>query len=259
MGRRVESVTAMLGTMISTLFFFVAPPVYAGGFGGAQLGAAMELDANGAAYLMELEVEPYRQNKEENRLVWVPFQVSFLLGESDPLTGIDRVELSVLRGERNFEKNLVRAAYSAGMLTYDSEAQFLDLTAGEGCVSFPLWGDLIRAELGLDLRTRLLMPEGESTSMDLSIGVPVKGIAETAGDRPQFAKAEFGIRPGVRLIGERPMVLNFYAKTTLGYAIVQADDVELKSGLSYGFHHDNATVFPSFWAHRFSATFSATF
>jgi len=249
----------MLGRMISTFLFFVAPSVFAGGFGGAELGAAVELDANGAAYLLELDIEPYRENNDANRIVWGPIQLSFLLGESDPVTGIDRVELAVLRGSRNFENSLVRAAYSAGVVTYDTEARFLDLNAGEGGVSFPIWGDLLRSEVGIDLRTRILIPEGESTSMHLSLGVPIKAIAETAGDRPQFARAEFGIRPGMRIIGDSPMVLNLYAQGTLGYAIVQADDIDLKTSLSYSFHHDNATVFSSFWAHRFSATFSAAF
>jgi hypothetical protein len=245
--------------MMSTLFFLTTSSVFAGGFGGAELGAAMELDTHGAAYLLELDVEPFRQNKGDNRLVWAPFHISFVLGEADPVTSVDRVELAVIKGARDFENTLVHAAYRAGLLTYDSEAQFVDLTAAEGGVSFPIWGDLMRAEVGLDLRTRFLFPEGEASSIHLSLGVPVKWIAETPRDRPNSARAELGLRPGMRLIGDRPMALNAHAKGSLGYAIVQADDIELRVGLSYGFHHDNATSLGAFWAHRFSAGFSATF
>lgn len=234
-------------------------PVFAGGFGGAELGAFMEMDANGAAYLMDLQVESFRQNRGDNRLVWAPFSVSFVLEDADPAANVDQLDLAVLRGGLSFENTLVGATYGAGWIHWDSEAQLVDLTAAQGGVSFPLWGDQLRAAIGLDLRGRVLLPENEDKRFQLSLGVPVSLLAETGGARPQFAAAELAIRPGLGLVGEDKTVLNASAKTRVGYAIVQADSVELRCHLSYEVDFDNATARGAFGAHRFGAAFSAAF
>lgn len=242
-----------------TLFLLSAPSALAAGFGGAHLGGTAELDANGAEFLLELDVEPVRSTEGKNRVVWAPFEVAMILGESNPVASIDRIELSVLQGTRGFETSLVQASYRAGSLDYDVEAGFLDITAGEGGVRFPIWGDLIQGQLGLDLRTRFLFPEEEGTSILLSMGIPFEIGAYTPQDRPQFASLDVGLRPGIRLIGETPMTFQTYAKTAVGYAIVQASDVEIKTALTYEFHYDNATIHPRYWAHRFNVGFSVLF
>ncbi len=135
----------------------------------------------------------------------------------------------------------------------------MDVTAGEGGVSFPIWGDLIQGQLGLDLRGRLLFPEEEGTSFHLSMGIPFEIGAHTPQDRPQFASMDLGLRPGVRIIGESPMTFETYAKTAVGYALVQASDVEIKTALTYEFHYDNATIHSNYWAHRFNIGFAVVF
>ena len=242
-----------------SLLILGAPSAFAAGFGGADLGATMEMDAEGVDFLLELDVEPVRSVEGKNRVVWAPFEVAMILGETNFLASIDRIELSVLQGSRGFESSLVNAAYGAGIFTYDVEAGFLDVTAGEGGVSFPIWGDLIQGQLGLDLRTRLLFPEEESTSLHLSMGIPFEIGAQTPQDRPQFASLDLGLRPGVRIIGEAPMTFETYAKTAVGYALVQASDVEIKTALTYEFHYDNATIHSNYWAHRFNIGFAVVF
>lgn len=242
-----------------TLLFLSSPTAFAAGFGGANLGATMELDSEGTDFLLELDVEPVRKIEGKNRLVWAPLSISMILGETDPIASIDRIEFSVLQGQRGFESSLVHAAYRAGTFDYDLEAGFLDITAGEGGVSFPIWGDLIQGKLGLDLRTRFLFPEEEDLSVHLSMGIPFEVGAHTPHDRPQFAALDLGLRPGVRLVGETPMTFLAYAKTAVGYAIVQASDVEIKTALTYEFHYDNATIHSSYWAHRFNLGFAVLF
>jgi hypothetical protein len=245
--------------MMRLVLLLGSTPAFAGGFGGAELGASVELDPNGAAYLMDLDVESYRQINGENRLVWAPFSFAFVLGESNPLANIDYLDVAALTGVLSFGNTLAEATYGLGMVHWDSDAQLVDLTAANGGVSFPLWGDLVRAEVGLDLRGRLLLPEGEDTGFQISLGAPISWIAETAGDRPQYARAEIGIRPGLGLLGESKMILNAHAQGRLGYTFVQADSVDLRSHLSYGFQFDNATAVGSFWAHVFGLAFSASF
>lgn len=245
--------------MMQVIWMLGSTPAFAGAFGGAQLGASMEMDANGAAYLMDLQVESFRQNRGDNRLVWAPIAVAFVLGDTDPVANVDQLDLTVLRGRLSFENTLVRATYGAGWVHWDPEAQLVDLTAAQGGVSFPVWGDRLRAAIGLDLRGRVLLPENSDKGLQLSLGVPVSLLAETGSERPQFAAAELGIRPGLGLLGEAKTVLNASAKTRVGYAIVQADSVELRCHLSYEVERDNATALGTFGTHRFGAAFSAAF
>jgi len=231
----------------------------ASGFGGADLALSMEMDPNGAAYLLDLDVDLIRSEQEKDRYIWAPFEVSLILGEEAPVASLDHLRAAVIDGEHFFQSNLVRATYRAGEVHFDSEAAFIDFTAARGSVSFPVWGDLIRTQIGIDFRARFLMPEDQENTTHLSLGLPVSFSGTTASDRPQFAQAEIGFRPGVRLVGNEAILLNSFAKATVGYAFVQAADVELKSGLSYGFYYDNATVFPVYWSHLFSAQFSAIF
>jgi len=245
--------------MIRLVLMLGSTPAFAGAFGGAELGASMEMDAFGAAYLMDLQVESFRQNKGDNRLIWAPFSVSFELGDTAPLSHVDQLDLALITGGLSFENTLVNATYGAGLVHWDSEGEWVDLTAAQGGVSFPIWGDLLRAAVGLDLRGRALLPEGAENSFQLSMGVPLGLFAETGGERPQFASAELGFRPGLGLLGETQLNLNARAQTRIGYAIVQADAVELRCHLSYGFEFDNATAAEAFWAHRFGAAFSAVF
>jgi len=249
----------MLEDMMHSILILASVSAEASGFGGADVALSMEMDPNGAAYLLDLDVELIRSEQEKDRYVWAPFKVSLILGEESPVANVDHLRAAVIDGEHLFESNLVRATYRAGEIHFDSEAAFIDFTAARGSVSFPVWGDLIRTEIGIDFRARFLMPEEQENTMHLSLGVPVSFLGTTASDRPQFAQAEVGIRPGVRLVGNEAMLLSSFAKATLGYAFVQAEDVELKSGLSYGFFYDNATVFPVYWSHLFSAQFSAIF
>jgi hypothetical protein len=55
------------------------------------------------------------------------------------------------------------------------------------------------------------------------------------------------------------MTFQTYSKTAVGYAIVQASDVEIKTALTYEFHYDNATIHPRYWAHRFNVGFAVLF
>jgi hypothetical protein len=55
------------------------------------------------------------------------------------------------------------------------------------------------------------------------------------------------------------MILSAHAQGRLGYTFVQADAVDLRCHLSYGFEFDNATAVDPFWAHLFGVAFSASF
>jgi hypothetical protein len=126
-------------------------------------------------------------------------------------------------------------------------------------VGFPVWGDWIQLKVGLDLRSRFILMEEQDVSLLFGMGVPVVLRAETPSDRPNYAAMELGVRPGFRLIGEQGTTLQSQARATVGYAWVQASDVEIKTGLTYEFSYDNAAVVEHFWSHRFGGKIEVLF
>ena len=245
--------------MSLSFLFFLTPDVSAAGFGGADVGVSVEIDANSSAYMLDLDVDSVRTENNGYRQVWAPFSVSMLFGSDGSVVDVDRASLAVLSGSKPFGASLVEANYAAGLVYYDKEGGFTDLVLGRGGVGFPVWGDWIQLKAGLDLRSRFYLAEDEGVSLLLGMGIPMLLRVETPSDRPNYAAVELGVRPGFKLVGDQNSTLQGQAKATVGYAWVQASDVEIKTGMTYEFSYDNAAVMDHFWSHRFGGKIEVRF
>jgi len=231
------------------------------GFQGASIELAHELDADVPSMTLDLGLEPWGEANQDEKTTWAATKLSwhFLENTGSDEHPIDRLEVSVLKGQKTFEGGLLDGYWTLGELVWDDDEGFLDFTPAGGLLGFDLSGDLIQGEIGLDVRARWRF-ELEERPLDASLGVPIGVLATTPEDRPPFAYMGFRVRPGIGFLGPASA---FQVDTKLlggfGYAVVRGEEIDLLLSLDYSLDHASLTSRGSSVAHTFSAGVKSRF
>lgn len=209
-------------------------------FGGGDLGFVGELDAAGAEALVELRAQPVELERGAIELVWAPSSLSWGIYPAEKR--LDRVEVAVMEGRREFSSGKSAARFSVGEVTFDRDLGYIDLRFGEGGVELQLIEQL-HLQLGVDMRLRALDARlGALTDEDveeeiltaLMLGVPV-GVVYRQDDIAGhfYGAAQLGLRPSVGLAGDRAFVYDMSWGGELGVHVLREEEADARAFLAY--------------------------
>ncbi|MBK9368725.1 MAG: hypothetical protein IPN01_20865 [Deltaproteobacteria bacterium] len=209
-------------------------------FGGGDLGFVGEFDAAGAEALVELRAQPVELKRGAIELVWAPSALSWGIYPAEKR--LDRVEVAVMEGRREFSSGKSAARFSVGEVTFDRDLGYIDLRFGEGGVELQLIEQL-HLQLGVDMRLRALDARlGALTDEDVEekiltavlLGVPASVIYQQDNIADHFyASAQLGIRPSVGLAGDAPFVYDMTWGGELGVHILREEEADARAFLAY--------------------------
>ncbi|MEY3210490.1 MAG: hypothetical protein RIT28_971 [Pseudomonadota bacterium] len=209
-------------------------------FGGGDLGFVGELDAAGAEALVELRAQPVELERGAIELVWAPSALSWGIYPAEKR--LDRVEVTVMDGRREFSSGKSAARFSVGTVSFDRDLGYVDLRFGEGGVELQLIEQL-HLQLGVDMRLRALDARlGALTDEDVEetiltavlLGVPASVIYQQDNIADHFyGAAELGVRPSVGLAGDRAFVYDMTWGGELGVHILREEEADARAFIAY--------------------------
>ncbi len=246
--------------MLSVFSLLVISTVQAG-FQGASIQLVYELDEDVPSMALDLDLQPWGERSQDSEKTWAATSLSwhFLENESSNEHPVDRLETSILRGQKTFEGGLLEGRWGLGGFVWDDDDGILDFTPAGGRLGFDLLGDLVQGEIGLDVRARWLLDVTER-SLDASLGVPLGVSASTPEDRPPFAYLGLRVRPGIGFLGPaKPFQVDTSLSGGVGYAVVRGEEIDLLLALDYSLNHASLTSRGQSVVHTFSAGVKSRF
>ena len=234
--------------------------------GGGDLGFVGEFDAAGAEAIVELRAQPVELKRGAMELVWAPSSLSWGIYPAEKR--LDRVEVAVMDGRREFSSGKSAARFSVGEVTFDRDLGYVDLRFGEGGVELTLIEPL-RLRLGVDMRLRALDARlGALTDEDVEeeiltavlLGVPASVIYQQDNIADHFyGAAQLGVRPSVGLAGDRAFVYDMTWGGELGVHILREEEADARAFVAYTGKIDTFTALEAGQEQRFTLGARADF
>jgi hypothetical protein len=239
--------TLMLPTLLLAL---LSPGTQAASFGGAGLGLAEQVDADGNELLLDIRLEPVKVPSGGREDVYGRMHLDFaFLADEDR---IDRLDGTVLILRRGLEKGRVRYEVRIGDALWDQDDGLIELCPAGGLLDVMVAGEYVHLLVGADLygRRRWVYygpPNGVEGSIArkgsyaLFLGVPLGLRVQTSASRPLGASIGVTGRPGIGLVSDERVIFDGDALATASYTLVQGEEMELVFGVSSDLHLDTWT------------------